>query len=81
MFIHYFLELPMGWSLASDESGENQGLTQTCYIRSDKEVAHFGHPFCLDPKNYKKDLDKDDDKTSYFSCHEFNRFKSIYDLL
>ena len=23
-------------------------MFQTCYIRSDKEVAHFGHPFSLD---------------------------------
>lgn len=47
LFVHYFLELPIGWSLA-DESGEDQGLTQTCYIRTDKEVAHFGHPLDLD---------------------------------
>ena len=62
MFIHYFLELPMGWSLASDEFGENQGLTQTCYIRSDKEVAHFGHPFCLDLHYDINRLDKNDDR-------------------
>ena len=56
------LELPMGWSLASDETGENQGLTQTCYIRSDKEVAHFGHPFCLDLYYDTNRLDKNEDK-------------------
>ena len=47
LLIHYFLELPMGWSLASEDHEDN-GLTQTCYIRSDHEVAHFGHPFSLD---------------------------------
>ena len=62
MFIHYFLELPMGWSLAEDESGENQGLTQTCYIRSDKEVAHFCHPFCLDLYYDTNRLDKNEEK-------------------
>ena len=62
MFVHYFLELPMGWSLASDVSGEDQGLTQTCYIRSDKEVAHFGHPFCLDLYYDINRLDKNENK-------------------
>ena len=49
-------------TLASDDTGENQGLTQTCYIRSDKEVAHFGHPFCLDLYYDTNRLDKNEDK-------------------
>ena len=48
IFIHYFLELPKGWSLAQQDSNEDQGLTQTCYLRTDNDVAHFGHPFTLD---------------------------------
>ena len=50
LFVHYFLELPLGWSFNEDTNDDtnDNGITQTCYIRSDKEVAHFGHPFCLD---------------------------------
>ena len=46
MFIHYFLELPMGWSQASDE--EIHGITQTSYLKQENDVAHFGQPFNLD---------------------------------
>ncbi len=62
LFVHYFLELPIGWSLADQDSGEDHGLTQTCYIRGDNEVAHFGHPFCLDLYFDTSRLDKNSDK-------------------
>jgi hypothetical protein len=30
LFIHYFVELPVGWSQASDENSDASGMTQTC---------------------------------------------------
>ena len=68
LFIHYFLELPMGWSIApTSELNDHQdeqphGITQTCYINSQNEIAHFGHPFCLDLLYDINRLDKNEDK-------------------
>ncbi len=49
LFVHYFVELPIGWSLASDEA-EITGMTSTCRIATiaGREVANFGHPISLD---------------------------------
>ena len=55
LFVHYFIDLPTGWSAVSmDQENPNEtelsGITQTCRTSAidGKDVAHFSHPFCLD---------------------------------
>ena len=45
--IHYFLDLPLGWTIATD-NGEESGITQFSEMRYQDDVSHFSHPFSLD---------------------------------
>ena len=45
--VPYFLDLPLGWTLASD-NGEETGLTQFSEMTFQDNVSHFSHPFSLD---------------------------------
>ena len=55
LFIHYFIDLPTGWTAVSMENGhqnesELSGMTQLCRTSAidGQDVAHFSHPFSLD---------------------------------
>ncbi len=50
LFVHYFVELPLGWSATADS--QLMGMTQRCFTaaepRTGADVAHFSHTFSVD---------------------------------
>ncbi len=50
LFIHYLVDLPLGWSSTSDS--QLTGMTHRCSTKADpkngKDVAHFSHTFHID---------------------------------
>ena len=53
LFVHYFIDLPTGWTAVSMENEtemELSGITQLCQTSNidGNDVAHFSHPFALD---------------------------------
>lgn len=49
LFIHYFVELPLGWTATEDS--QLCGMTHTCLTTADDDgidTAHFSHTFSMD---------------------------------